>query len=87
VAAGGGDHQGALGVVLALDVDEVLLVMRQAPEDPLDVDRLGLDVEPAGEEPDGLGEAADGVDGLRGAECQSWTRADKNRHKTLNILS
>ena len=58
-----GDHQGPLGVVLALDVDEVLLGVRQAAEDLVEVDRRRLDVEGAGEEADRLGEAPDGEDG------------------------
>ncbi len=57
---GRGDQEGPLGVVLALDVDEVVLRVRELAEDLVEVDGLGLDVELSGEEADGLGEAADG---------------------------
>jgi hypothetical protein len=62
VAAGGGDQDRPLGVVLALDVDEVLLGVGELAEDLVEVDGLGLDVELPGEEADGLGEAGDGED-------------------------
>ena len=60
MAAGGGDQDRPLGVVLALDVDEVLLHVGELAEDLVQVDGLGLDVELSGEEADGLGEAGDG---------------------------
>ena len=62
MSARGGDQDGPLGVVLALDVDEVLLHVRELMEDLIEVDGLWLDVELSGEEADGLGEAGDGED-------------------------
>ena len=56
-----GDQDGALRIVLALQVDEVAFVVREALKHVVDVDRLGVDVELAGEQADGFGEAADGV--------------------------
>ena len=40
VAAGRGDQEGALGVVLPLDVDEVVLVVRELAEDLVEIDGL-----------------------------------------------
>ena len=55
-------EQGALGVVLALDVDEVLVHVGMLGEELVEVDRLGVHVDLPGEEADGLGQAADGID-------------------------
>jgi hypothetical protein len=60
--AGGSDQERLIGIVLPVDVDEVLLGVRELAEDRVEVDRPGDDVELAGEEADGLGEAGDGDD-------------------------
>ncbi len=62
MAAGRGDQQGALGVVLSLDVDEVVFRVRELAEDLVEIDRLRVHVDLAGEEADRLGQAADRVD-------------------------
>ena len=62
MAAGGGDQQGPLGVVLALDVDEVFVHVGVLGEELVEVDGLGVHVDLPGEEADGLGQAADRID-------------------------
>jgi len=58
----GGDEQGPLGVVLALDVDEVFLHVGVLGEEFVEIDGLGVHVDLPGEEADGLGQAADRID-------------------------
>ena len=57
-----GDEQGPLGVVLALDVDEVLFHVGVLGEEFVEIDGLGIHVDLSGEETDGLGEAAYRID-------------------------
>ena len=57
-----GDEQGPLGVVLALDVDEVFFHVGVLGEEFVEIDGLGVHVDLPGEEADGLGEAADRID-------------------------
>jgi len=61
VAAGRGDKQGALGVVLAFHIDEVLVHVGMLGEKLVEVDRFGVHLELAREEADRLGQAADGI--------------------------
>jgi len=72
----GGDEQGPLGVVLALDVDEVFLHVGVLGEEIVEIDGRGVHVDLPGEEADGFGEAADRIDiqslddgGLGGVGC------------------
>ena len=62
VTAGRGDEQGALGVVLAFHIDEVLVHVGMLGEEFVEIDGLGVHVDLPGEEADGLGEAADRID-------------------------
>ena len=67
VPAGGGDRDGPLGHLLAADVGEVFVVVRELLEQFVEPRRRRLDVELAGEEGDRLREAVDGdhFDALR----------------------
>ena len=56
MAAGRGDQKGAFGIVLALDVDEVLVHVRMLGEELHEVDRFGVHLELPGEEAHGLGQ-------------------------------
>ena len=51
MAAGRGDQKGAFGVVLTLDVDEVLVHVRMLGEELLEVDRFGVHLELPGRKP------------------------------------
>ena len=75
VAAGRGDEQGALGVVLAFHIDEVLVHVGVLGEEIVEINGFGVHVDLPGEEADGFGEAADRIDiqslddgGLRGVD-------------------
>ena len=60
VPAGGGDRDGPLGHLLAADVGEVFVVVRELLKQFVESRRRRLDVELAGEEGDRLREAVDG---------------------------
>ena len=60
VAAGGGDRDGPLGHLLAADVGEVVVVVRELLEQLVEARGRRFDVELAGEEGDRLREAVDG---------------------------
>ena len=62
LAAGRGDQEGPLGVVLALDVDKVLVHVGMLGEVLVEVDGFGVHVDLAREEAHGLGQAAHRMD-------------------------
>ena len=62
VGAGRRDQEGAFGIVSSLDVDEVILGMRELAKNLVEIDRLRIHVHLPGQKANRLGQTADRID-------------------------
>ena len=79
MAAGRGNQESTLGIVLPLDVDKVVFVVRELAEDLFEIDRLRVHVHLAREKSERLGQAADriNVEALDDGRLEGIRRGDQ----------